>query len=169
MEDVQVWELVDPDSLRPVADGGRGLTVCTNLNSESSPQLRFLVGDYTVLDRRPCACGRTHARALGGFAGRADDLINLRGIKMYPVQIEQAVRAVPGLGDEYEIVIAAHDDGLDRMTVRVEHGDAAVAGDVAGSIRTHCEVRVEVEVLAPGSLPRTEFKAKRIRDMRAKT
>jgi phenylacetate-CoA ligase len=165
MEDVQVWELVDPDSLRPVADGARGLTVCTNLNSESSPQLRFLVGDYTVLDRRPCACGRTHARALGGFAGRADDLINLRGIKMYPVQIEQAVRAVPGLGDEYEIVIAAP-DGLDRMTIRIEHADQAVAPRVAEAVRVHCEVRVDIEVLAPGTLPRTEFKAKRIRDLR---
>ena len=126
---------------------------------------RFLVGDYTVLDRRPCACGRTHARALGGFAGRADDLINLRGIKMYPVQIEQAVRAVPGLGDEYEIVIAAP-DGLDRMTIRIEHADQAVAPRVAEAVRVHCEVRVDIEVLAPGTLPRTEFKAKRIRDLR---
>jgi phenylacetate-CoA ligase len=168
MEDVQVWELIDPDTGRPVADGERGLTVCTNLATEGSPQLRFLVGDYTVLDRRPCACGRTHVRALGGFAGRADDLVNLRGIKMYPAQLEQAVRAVPDLGDEYEIVLTAHDDGLDRMTVRVEHADGAVGAAVAASVRTHCEVRVDVEVLAPGSLPRTEFKAKRIRDLRKK-
>jgi phenylacetate-CoA ligase len=169
MEDVQVWELIDPDTRQPVADGARGLTVCTNLATEGSPQLRFLVGDYTVFDRAPCACGRTHVRALGGFAGRADDLVNLRGIKMYPAQLEQAVRAVPGLGDEYEIVLTAHDDGLDRMTVRVEHTEAAIAGDVAASIRTYCEVRVDVEVLAPGTLPRTEFKAKRIRDLRNKT
>jgi phenylacetate-CoA ligase len=168
MEDVQVWELVDPDTRAPVRDGARGLTVCTNLNTESSPQLRFLVGDFTVLDRRPCACGRTHVRALGGFAGRADELINLRGIKMYPVQIEEAVRAVPGLGDEYEIVIAAGADGLDRMTIRIEHADAAIGGRVGESVRTHCEVRVDIEVLAPGSLPRTEFKAKRIRDLRKK-
>jgi phenylacetate-CoA ligase len=169
MEDVQIWEAVDPDTRMPVPDGTRGLTVCTNLNTESSPQLRFLVGDYTVLDRRPCACGRTHARALGGFAGRADELINLRGIKMYPVQIEEAVRAVPDLGDEYEIVIAGGDDGLDRMTIRIEHTDAAIGPRVAESVRTQCEVRVEVEVLMPGSLPRTEFKAKRIRDLRTKT
>jgi phenylacetate-CoA ligase len=149
-----------------VPDGTRGLTVCTNLNSESSPQLRFLVGDYTVLDRRPCVCGRTHARALGGFAGRADELINLRGIKMYPVQIEEAVRAIPGLGDEYEIVIAAGDDGLDRMTIRIEHPDTMIGPQVAESVRTRCEVRVDIEVLTPGSLPRTEFKAKRIRDLR---
>ena len=169
MEDVQVWELVDPDTHRPVADGERGLTVCTNLATEASPQLRFLVGDYAVFDRRPCACGRTHVRALGGFAGRADDLVNLRGVKMYPAQLEQAVRAVPGVGDEYEIVITAHDDGLDRMTVRVEHADGAIGAQVAASVRTHCEVRVDVEVLARGTLPRTEFKAKRIRDLRGQT
>ncbi len=172
LEDVQVWELVDPVSQRSVPDGTRGLTVCTNLNSESSPQLRFLVGDYTILDRRPCACGRTHARALGSFQGRADDLINLRGIKMFPVQIEEAVRAVTGAGDEFEIVLATTADGLDTMTVRMEHpthaSADAIACAVADEIRSRCEVRVGVEVLAPGTLPKTEFKAKRVRDERRK-
>src|SRR5215472_11569603 len=121
MEDVQVWEVVDPQTRASLPDGARGLTVCTNLNSESSPQLRFLVGDYTVLDRRPCSCGRTHARAMGSFSGRADDLINLRGIKMFPVQIEEAVRAIAGSGDEFEIVLATNSDGLDVMSVRMEH------------------------------------------------
>jgi phenylacetate-CoA ligase len=166
MEDVAVWEAIDPDTRRPVADGARGLTVCTNLATEASPQLRFLVGDFATFDRRPCICGRTHVRAVGGFLGRADDLINLRGIKMYPAQIEEAVRAVPGLGDEYEVVITAHDDGLDRMTIRVEHDDGAIGAQVAASVRTQCEIKVDVEVLAAGSLPRAEFKAKRIRDLR---
>jgi phenylacetate-CoA ligase len=168
MEDVQVWELVDPETGRPVPAGGRGLTVCTNLNSESSPQLRFLVGDYTVLDTSPCACGRTHERAVGAFAGRADDLINLRGIKLYPVQLEQAVRSVPGLGDEYEIVLATNPEGLDVMTARVEHADPSVASAVATEIQARCEVRAAVEVLAPGTLPKTAFKARRIRETRAR-
>jgi phenylacetate-CoA ligase len=166
MEDVQVWELVDADGKRRVAEGSRGLTVCTSLNSESSPQLRFLVGDYSVLTSEQCACGRTHVRAVGAFAGRADELINLRGIKMYPVELEAAVRAVPGIGDEYEIVLATTADGLDVMTARVEHADAAVAEQVAREIRARCEVRCAVEVLAPGTLPKTEFKARRIRDTR---
>jgi phenylacetate-CoA ligase len=106
MEDIQVWELVDPDTTARVPEGTRGLTVCTSLNSESSPQLRFLVGDYTTYTSERCACGRTHVRALGSFSGRADDLINLRGIKMYPVQIEEAIRSVAGIGDEYEVVLA---------------------------------------------------------------
>lgn len=166
MEDVQVWELVDGDTRRRVPEGTRGLTVCTSLNSESSPQLRFLVGDYATFSSERCECGRTHVRALGGFAGRADELINLRGVKMYPVQLEAAVRAVPGVGDEYEIVLATNADGLDVMTARVEHADRSVAGLVAGEIRTRCEVRCEVEVLPPGTLPKTEFKARRVRDSR---
>ena len=144
--------------------------MCTCLNSESSPQLRFLVGDYTTLDAAPCACGRTHVRALGAFTGRADDLIVLRGIKMFPAEVEQAVRAVPAVGDEFEIVLSTRDDGLDVMTVRVEHpahaAPADVAARIAGELRSRCEVRAEVQVLAPDTLPKTEFKARRVRDER---
>ena len=166
MEDTQIWELVDPDTRARVPEGGRGLTVCTNLNSESSPQLRFLVGDYATFSTARCACGRTHVRAVGAFAGRADDLINLRGIKMYPVQLEEAVRAVPGVGDEYEIVAV---DGRRRARRHDGPGRArrpGVAARVAQEIRTRCEVRAEVEVLAAGTLPKTEFKARRVRDLR---
>ena len=144
MEDVQIWEIVDPETRQALPVGRRGLTVCTNLNSESSPQLRFLVGDYTALDPTPCACGRTHVRAVGSFAGRADDLINLRGIKMFPVQIEEAVRALPGSGDEFEIVLSTDDGGLDLMTVRCEHADHATAGDrcaAASRRRSACGAR----------------------------
>jgi phenylacetate-CoA ligase len=172
MEDVLVWEVVDPATGATLPDGERGLTTVTNLASESSPQLRFLVGDYTVIDRGICACGRTHARALGSFRGRADDLINLRGIKLFPGQVEDALRSVPGVGDEFEIVIATNEAGLDVMTVRFEHREHAsprgVVETVAGELRARCEVRIDVEVLAPGSLPKTEFKARRVRDLRRK-
>jgi phenylacetate-CoA ligase len=166
MEDVQIWELVDAESRKRVDEGARGLTVCTSLNSESSPQLRFLVGDYSVFTSARCPCGRTHVRAVGAFAGRADELINLRGVKMYPVQLEEAIRAVPGIGDEYEIVLATNPDGLDVMTARVEHAEGSIGEHVAREIRTRCEVRCHVEVLAPGTLPKTEFKARRVRDTR---
>ncbi len=169
MEDIQIWEAVDPDTKKAVKPGTRGLTVCSSLNSESSPQLRFLVGDYTTFTHEKCACGRTHARALGSFAGRSDDLINLRGIKMYPVQIEEAVRAVPGIGDEYEIIIARDEAGLDIMKIVCEHADHVsepIAEKVASEVRARCEVRVDVDVKAPDTLPKTEFKAKRVRDTR---
>ncbi len=170
MEDMQYWELVTPDDFEPVPIGERGLTVCTNLASESAPQLRFLVGDYTQLSQDQCACGRHHARAIGGLAGRADDLINLRGIKMYPVQLEQAVREIDGIGDEYEIVLSKDAAGMDVMLVRVEHGDfrnpQSIAEKLQGEIRTQCEIRAGVEVLQPGTLAKTVFKANRIRDCR---
>ncbi len=166
MEDIQVWELIDPHNNQTVRSGERGLTVCTNLNSESSPQLRFLVGDYTVFNHDICSCGRSHVRAVGAFSGRVDDLINLRGIKMYPTQIEEAVRAVEGIGDEYEVVIITDDAGLDLMNIRVEHADAGVADKVALEIQTQCEIRVNVEVLPLGVLAKTEFKANRIKDLR---
>jgi phenylacetate-CoA ligase len=88
---------------------------------------------------------------------------------MFPGQIEHAVRSIAGIGDEFEIVLATNDDGLDMMTVRVEHqaGDEVAAG-VAEEIRSRCEVRSAVEVLAPGTLPRTEFKAARVKDRRGK-
>lgn len=169
LEDVQVWETIDPQSRQAQRDGERGLTVCTNLNSESSPQLRFLVGDYAMFDRARCPCGRSHVRAVGSFAGRADDLINLRGIKMFPGQIEHAVRSIEGIGDEFEIVLVTNSDGLDVMTVRVEHqAGEAIATAVVEEIRTRCEVRAAVEVLTPGTLPRTEFKAARVKDRRDK-
>jgi phenylacetate-CoA ligase len=131
------------------------------------------VGDYTVLDRAPCPCGRNHVRAIGAFVGRADDLINLRGIKMFPAEIEEIVRGIPESGDEFEIVLATSREGLDVMTVRIEHPDHATPDALRkrlqGDIRARCEVRVETDVLAPGTLPKTEFKAKRVKDLRRKS
>jgi phenylacetate-CoA ligase len=171
MEDIQIWEVADPETRTALPEGRRGLTVCTNLNSESSPQLRFLVGDYATLTTERCTCGRTHVRAIGSFAGRSDDLINLRGIKMFPVQIEEAVRTLPDTGDEFEIVLSTDAAGLDVMTVRCEHHDHAAQGAALSrrleeEIRSRCEVRVSAEVLAPGTLPKTEFKAQRVKDRR---
>lgn len=169
MEDIQVWETVDPETLKPVETGTKGITVCTNLCSESSAQLRFLVGDYTTLSASPCACGRSHVKAMGCMTGRSDDLINLRGIKFFPVQIEEAVRAVAGTGDEFQIRLATQPDGLDVMTVVVEHESTSVAKAVEHEIRSRCEVRCSVQVASPGSLPKTQMKAKRVFDERKKS
>ncbi|WP_416915751.1 MAG: phenylacetate--CoA ligase family protein [Roseicyclus sp.] len=168
MDDIQLWETVDADTLAVTREGEKGLSVCTNLTSESSAQLRFLVGDYTTLSAEPCACGRNHTKALGCMTGRADDLINLRGIKFFPVQIEEAVRAVQGTGDEFQIHLRTQEDGLDVMTVTIEHRDASAAGAVAREIRSRCEIRCGVQVVAPNSLPKSQMKAKRVFDERGK-
>jgi phenylacetate-CoA ligase len=172
MEDVQIWELIDPETHQPAPDGTRGVSVVTNLCSESSPQLRFLVGDYTTLTHDPCLCGRTHARATGGFLGRADDMLNVRGVTVFPSSLEDAVRRVPGLGDEFAIILTTERE-LDVLTVQVEalaespsDTYAALATSVEREVRSRCELRPVVEVLPHGTLPRTEFKAKRVKDLR---
>ena len=109
---------------------------------------------------------------MGSFQGRADDLINLRGIKMFPSQLEEVVRSIPGVQDEFEIVLSTNEEGLDVMCLRVEHADYGKADTVVSrlvsEVRTRCEVRVDVEVLAPDTLPKTQFKANRVKDQRIK-
>jgi phenylacetate-CoA ligase len=171
MEDVQIWEVVDENMLA-LQDGNRGLTVVTNLCSEASPQLRFLVGDYTTLTHEPCACGRTHARAVGGMSGRADDMLNVRGVTLFPSSIEDVVRGIPTLSPEFAIVLTKERD-LDVLIVQVEaisetstERYVEIANQVEYEIRLACELRAVVEVLPQGTLPPTQFKAKRVRDLR---
>jgi phenylacetate-CoA ligase len=173
LEDVQIWEVVDPVTHEMLPDGERGLSVVTNLCSESSPQLRFLVGDFTTLTHEPCPCGRTHARAVGGFLGRADDLLNVRGVTLFPSSVEDAVRRVPGVSDEFAIVLT-RDQELDVLAIQVEvQPDIPmdrydeISRQVEREVRSRCELRPVVEVLLPGTLPPTEFKAKRVRDLRS--
>ncbi len=172
MADTHIWETVSPGTLEPVQRGQRGLSVVTNLFSEASPQLRFLAGDFTTLDSRRCACGRTHDRAAGGFLGRADDMLNIRGITLFPTAIEDAVRRVGELAEEFEIVVSSERD-MDVLTVKVEPRPDVSAGRhqtlkklVETEIVSRCEVRPNIEVVPPGTLPRTEFKAQRVRDLR---
>lgn len=170
MEDTHIWETVDPRTLAAVPEGERGLSVVTNLVSEASPQLRFLVGDFTTLSHAPCACGRTHQRAIGGFVGRADDMLNIRGITLFPSAVEDAVRRVPGVGEEFLIVISRESE-LDVLTVQVEPraeggSPTEIGRRVETEIISRCEVRPRVEVLPYGTLPKTEFKARRVKDLR---
>ncbi len=169
-EDLQIWELVDPESLQPVAPGDRGLTVVTNLSTEGSPQLRFLIGDFTTFDYSRCVCGRTFARARGGFQGRADDMLNIRGLKLFPSVIEEVVRRFDALGDEFQIVLET-EGVLDSFTIVAE--TRAAAGDqtglaerIATEVIRLCELRPRVRLTAPGTLPKTEFKARRVIDRR---
>jgi phenylacetate-CoA ligase len=170
--DIHLWEVVDPDTMEPVADGERGISVVTNLLSEASPQLRFVVGDYTRLTTEPCVCGRTSPRAQGGFLGRADDMLNVRGVTLFPAMIEDAVRRVPDAGTEYEIVLTTP-RGLDEITVRVEATSnlaperyETLQDRLVREIRSRVELRAHVEVLDHGVLPRTQTKARRVRDLR---
>ncbi len=171
MADTHIWETVAPDTLQPVQRGQRGLSVVTNLFSEASPQLRFLVGDFTTLDGRLCACGRTHGRAAGGFLGRADDMLNIRGVTLFPTAIEDAVRRISELAEEFRIVVSSERD-MDVLTVTVEPRPEVAPGRyqilrnlVQTEIVSRCEVRPNIDVVSPGTLPKTEFKARRVQDL----
>ncbi len=171
-EDLQIWELVDPDTLERVGPDSRGLTCVTNLNSEGSPQLRFLVGDFATFDRSRCVCGRTFARARGGFAGRADDMLNIRGLKLFPSVIEEIVRGFDALGDEFQIELDT-DGVMDVFTIIAETRgfvDEAIEAEIARQLEAEVirktELRPRIRIAPPGSLPKTEFKARRVIDRR---
>lgn len=170
MEDTHWIETVDPETLEPVPEGRQGLSVITNLCSEASPQIRFLVGDFTTLVRGECECGRTHVKTTG-FSGRADDLLNVRGVTVFPSAVEDLLRAIPEVGDEFQIVLESPLEGQEvfRLVVepRPDAGTAdGLAGRIAAGMRDRFDLRVDVQLVAPGSLPKTEFKARRVRDLR---
>ena len=171
-EDLQIWETLDPITMEPVPAGQPGITVVTNLNSEGSPQLRFVVGDFTTLDYDRCVCGRTLGRARGGFVGRADDMLNIRGQKLFPSVIEEVVRKFDLLGDEFQIVLEK-DGVMDSFTIVAETRDQMLATEgerliesIAAEVIRQCELRPRVRLVTPGTLPKTEFKARRVIDRR---
>jgi phenylacetate-CoA ligase len=172
LEDCQIWETVDPKTFEPVPPGGRGLTVATNLISEGSPQLRFLVGDFATFTYERCACGMTHVRALGGFQGRADDMLNIRGLTVFPSAVEDVIRGIPELGDEFEIIVSLDQD-LDCLRVVAEPRPevatthySALGEKIVSEVRAKIGIRPEVELQPFGTLPKTELKARRLRDLR---
>jgi phenylacetate-CoA ligase len=172
MEDVYIPEVLDPDTLAPVPEGERGILVVSNLFSEAQPILRYVMGDFVAVTTAPCPCGRTHARAVGGLHGRHDSLIKIRGLLFFPAVIEDTVRSLPEVGDEFTIEISRVHN-MDCVKVSVEpsspvpkasYADAQVR--IARRLKGALGIEVDVEVLAYGSLPRTEFKARRLVDRR---
>jgi phenylacetate-CoA ligase len=169
-EDFIYVEILHPDTHEPVADGERGVLVLTHLDKQACPLVRWWTGDVVVRDRSTALDGRTHARLRGGVLGRADDMLIIRGVNLFPAAVEDIVRAFPDLTNEYVIVIDdsvkdAKTGFLTGVRLRVER--AAGARDDIGEVlsqklRERLQVRFHVEVLEPGILPRTVHKAKRV-------
>jgi len=169
-EDFIYVEVLHPDTHEPVADGERGVLVITHLDKEACPLVRWWTGDIVVRDSRPAPDGRTHARLAGGVQGRADDMLIIKGVNLFPTAVEDVVRAFPGLTNEYVLVI--DDSGKDpktkfltgvKLRVERESGAAADIGErLQQRLREKLQVRFNVEVLEPGALPRTVHKAKRV-------
>ena len=170
MEDFAYAEVIDLETGAAVPDGTAGMLVLTHLDKQAFPLVRWATGDVVVRDRRPCACGRTHARLPGGVLGRADDMIVVRGVNVFPTAVEDLVRAMPGLADEYRIILddSVRDPATGFATgirLQVEAaGDAPpdIGHRLAELIRTRLLVRALVEVLPPMTLERFTHKARRL-------
>jgi phenylacetate-CoA ligase len=144
----------------------------TSINREAMPLLRYRTRDLTSIIPGPCACGRTHRR-IHRITGRSDDMFIVRGVNIFPQQIERVLMSIPQIGRNYLIQL----DGIDDLTVKVELAPSAFDGEVghltdlqnlvAEKLRAEIWVRPKVDLLASGSLPVTEGKAKRVIDKRS--
>ena len=172
-EDHFLFELIDPDSGAPVPEGQAGELVITTLTKEALPMLRYRTRDITRLSTARCDCGRSHLRILR-VAGRNDDMLIIRGVNVYPSQIEAVLVGRPGLAPHYQLVVERR-GSLDHLRVDVEAQPGVEAGrfdalarDAVRHIKSLIGVSAEVAVLAPGTLPRSQGKAVRVRDLRAR-
>ncbi len=173
-EDHFLVEILDPDSLQPVADGQEGELVISTLSKQAMPLLRYRTRDISAIEPAPCACGRT-LRRIKRISRRSDDMLIIRGVNLFPGQIETALlKAAPDL-PHYQIVLTRH-SGLDRICVQVEQaaGMTAEAGHplsqrIAQALEQITGLHMEVALVAAGSLPRSEGKARRLLDRRAES
>jgi phenylacetate-CoA ligase len=173
-EDHFLPEVVDPDTLEPVPAGTTGELVFTTLSKQGMPLIRYRTRDLTTLDPAPCPCGRTLVR-LGRIVGRSDDMLIIRGVNVYPSQVEHALLQIPELAPHYLLVVR-REHNLDALEVRVEAQAAVMAGGEAAVRAVTARVRrrllealgvsADVSVVAPKTIERSVGKAKRVLDLR---
>jgi phenylacetate-CoA ligase len=161
-EDHFLVEVVDPASGEPLADGEVGELVFTTITKEALPLLRYRTGDLASVTREPCVCGRTFAR-MSRIVGRTDDMLVIRGVNLFPSEVERVLLDIPGLEPHYQLVVE-RPHRLDELTVQVE-GDVR-ADVVRAQLERALGISAKVEILRPGSIPRSEGKALRVRDLR---
>lgn len=174
-QDMVYHEVCDPNSYRRVAYGQQGTPVYTHLERISQPMIRLASGDLTHWTNEPAPCGRTYPRFPQGVYGRIDDMFQIRGENIYPAEIDAVLRALDGYGGEHRIVIT-RTGAMDELLVQAEaHADCAARGAEAMAafgftaekdLHRVLGVRAKVEVMAPDSFPRTDFKARRVIDDR---
>jgi phenylacetate-CoA ligase len=172
-EDHFYCEVIDPDTTQVLPPGESGELVLTTLTKEALPMLRYRTRDITRLEDEPCACGRTHRRMMR-VTGRSDDLLIIRGVNVYPSQVEAFLVGFPGLAPHYQIVLT-RDGPMDAMTLEVELAPPApadepfvakISADVRNHIKSMVGVTCEVVPKAPGEVPRSQGKAVRVKDLR---
>ncbi|MFO1398737.1 MAG: phenylacetate--CoA ligase [Burkholderiales bacterium] len=172
-EDHFLFEVIDPETGQPVSEGGAGELVITTLTKEALPMIRYRTRDITRITTAPCDCGRTHLRILR-IAGRNDDMLIIRGVNVYPSQIEAVLVGRPLVAPHYQIVVERR-GALDHVGLDVEAQPGvpvtsydAIARDVAHHVKSLVGITVDVRVAEPGTVPRSQGKAVRVRDLRPK-
>ena len=162
-------EVVDPESGEPLPDGEEGELVFTTLTKEALPLIRYRSGDIGSVTSEPCGCGRTMAR-IRSLRGRRDDMLIVRGVNLFPSHVEHLLLDVEEVASHYQLVVerAGH---LDELTVQCEPAadsvDRAVLGErLERMLREHTGIRIAVDVVEAGTIPRSEGKAVRVVDRR---
>jgi phenylacetate-CoA ligase len=161
-----IAEVIDPQADTPVPAGERGELVLTNLGRAGMPLIRYRTGDIVRLDPEPCPCGRTFARLDGGILGRADDMLVVRGVNLFPSAIEAVLREFPEVA-EFRIEVARVRE-MDEARLLLEllpesaAGGEALAARVEHSLHQRLLLRLPCAVVPPGTLPRFEMKARRV-------
>jgi phenylacetate-CoA ligase len=173
-EDNFIVETIDPDTGEVLTPGEEGELVFTTLTKVGLPMLRYRTRDISKIDTAKCSCGRTHARMLR-VHGRSDDMLIIRGVNVFPSQIEYAVMCFSELATQYLIVLD-RPGALDTFVVKVELSEAAakntaldkdvLKSEIQKRIHIVTGISADVEIVKPGELPRTEGKAKRVLDLR---
>jgi len=172
-EDHFLFEVIDPETLAPKRFGEVGELVITTLTKEALPMVRYRTRDITWLDDSPCACGRTHLRIMR-VTGRDDDMLIVRGVNVYPSQLEAVLVGFPGLSPHYQIVLS-RSGALDSVTLEVElapgapdddEARARKAAEVRHHIKSMIGVTCDVSVKRKGQVPRSQGKAVRVKDER---
>jgi len=171
-EDHFLFETIDPETQQPVAPGEPGELVITTLTKQALPMIRYRTRDITRLNHEPCSCGRSHVRIMR-VTGRNDDMMIIRGVNVYPSQVESVLVGFPGISPHYQIVLT-REGALDAMTVEVElapdyAGDPKrKANEVVHHIKSMIGVTCTVVPKAVGEVPRSQGKAVRVVDRRQK-
>jgi len=173
--DIALTEIIDPRTEEQVEPGEKGELTITILKKEALPMIRYRIGDITSMDDSTCPCGRTHPR-IQRITGRVDDMLIIRGINVFPSQVEYALMTVPEVGQHFQIIVDRK-GALDDMLVRVELNKESfsdkindimqVRQKVEHKLRNSLNVNVDVELVEPGSLPRFEGKSKKVIDKRS--
>lgn len=164
-EDHYIVEVVDPVTYQPVPDGQEGELVVTSLTREAIPVIRFRTGDLTrIHSREKCACGRTHVR-IDPVTGRVDDMLIIKGVNFFPSQVEQSLMKIPGVLPNYQLFVDEV-NGVNKLHVKVEVEAGVTGYMVEKQLKEDLGFSPDGDVYPPGTLPRTEGKAKRVFHMK---